>query len=162
MKSIKFAAALFSTLAVGTSAFAAYGPTGTLTISGVVAVVNELEVTATANATALNITGGETDKLVATVSERSNNLNGYKIKMKSANGGQLVNTANAAVKTAYKLGYNGATKVTLSTGDTDMKTVNSLTGLTTVSSNVNVDVTALATAAAGTYSDTITVSIVAN
>lgn len=162
MKTVKFTAALLSTLAVGTSAIAAYGPTGTLTISGIVAVINELEVTPTADAITLNILAGESDKLVASVSERSNNIGGYKIKMSSANGGQLVNGSNSALKTAYKLGYNGGSKVTLTTGQTDVKNVTALTALTTVASAVRVDVTALPTAAAGTYSDVITVSIVAN
>lgn len=159
MKSLKIAAALFSTLAV-TSAMAA--STGTLTISGTVALVNDITVTPNASATALNITGGETAKLVASVTENSNNLNGYKIKMSSQNGGQLVNGSNSNIKTAYKVGYNGQSSVSLSTGTTDMKTVSSLTGLTSASSDVKVDVTALPSAAAGTYSDTITVSIVAN
>ncbi|MDG0814748.1 hypothetical protein [Bdellovibrio svalbardensis] len=162
MKSVKFAAALLSTMAVGTSAIAAYGPTGTLTISGVVTAVTELEVTAAPDATTLNILAGETDKLVASVSERSNNIGGYKVTLTSVNNGQLVNGANATLKTAYKIGYDGGTKLSLTNSATQVKNVTALTGLTTVASAMRVEVTALPTAAAGTYSDTITVAITAN
>lgn len=160
MKSMKIAAALFTTFAVGTSAIAA--TTGTLTISGTVATVYSITVAPNSDATNLNITGGETAKLVGKVTEQSNALNGYTINMKSANAGQLVNTNNNTVKTSYKLGYNGQSSVSLNANDTQVKKVNTLSGLTSVDSNVTVDVTALPSAAAGTYSDTITVSIVAN
>lgn len=160
MKSVKFAAALLTTFAVGASAVAA--TSGTLLISGTVATVYNLTITPNSDATNLNITGGESAKLVGQVTEQSNATNGYSIKMKSANGGQLVNGSNANIKTSYKVGYSGQSSVTLSTSDQTVKTVSALTGLTSASSDVKVDVTAIPNAAAGTYSDTITVSIVAN
>jgi hypothetical protein len=160
MKSPFFAAALFATLALGASAMAA--SSGTLTISGTVAVINDIVVTPNASATQLDIVNGETGLSVAGVAETSNNLNGYKITMASANNGQLVNGSDSAIKTAYKVGYDGASSVALTTAATTVKNVSSLSGLTTANSDVKVDVTALPSALAGTYSDTITVAIVAN
>ncbi len=136
--------------------------TGTLVISGSVNPVNDIVITPNANATSLSITGGETNKLVASVSESSNNLTGYKIFMKSANASKLVHGVDLTKSTPYTVSYNGATAVSLTTVDQQVKNVTSLPGLTTVASNVNVNVTAYPLAPAGTYSDTITISIVAN
>ena len=160
MKSVKFMSAILISASLGSIAMAS--PSGTLTISGIVALVNDITVTANSNATALNITGGESAKLVATVVESSNDVNGYQIKMASANGGFLVNGSASSQKTAYKLGYDGSASATLSSAGTVVKSVNSLSGLASHTSNVNVDVTAMPLAVAGTYSDTITVTIVAN
>lgn len=147
-------------LTLGTVANAA--SSGTLLIQGTVAVVNDIVINANANATTLNITGGETNKLVATVDETSNNLAGYIIQVSSVNASKLVNTTDNTKQTGYTLSYDGGTAVTLTSTAQTVKTVSSLTGLATDTSNVNVNVTALATAAAGTYQDTITIAIVAN
>lgn len=157
----KIATAVMTTLALGSTALAA--SSGTLLLQGTVNVVNDIVVTAnTANNTSLNITAGETGKNVATVTETSNNLNGYKIKISSATGGELRHTTNAAQKTTYKIGYDGAASVTPTVAGVVVKNVSSLTGLTTDSSDVTVDVTAYANAAAGTYQDTLTIAIEAN
>lgn len=154
-KTIVSAIALLSS-----TAFAA--GTGTLNIQGTVALVNDITITANANATALSVTGGETNKLVASVTETSNNLNGYKINAKSLHASQLVHSVDGTKKTPYTLSYNGGTAITLTAVDQQVKNVSSLSGLTTASSNMNVNVTAYANAPAGTYNDTITISIVAN
>lgn len=153
--------AVVATMAIGTSAMAA--SSGSLLLQGTVALVNTIVVTANAaNNTSLNITTGETGKNVASVAETSNDLNGYTITVSSPTGGFLVNTANAAAKTAYKVSYNGATAVTPTVAALQVKSVASLSGLTTNTSAVTVDVTGLSTAAAGTYQDTLTIAIVAN
>lgn len=149
---------------MASTAFGAYSASGTLTISGVVLAINELEITPINN-TNLNIEGGETARLVGTVSERSNSFTGYKISMSSLNGSKLVNAADVSgnTNTAYTVSYDdNASYVSLTSSAQVVKTVSSLTALTTVSSNVKVNVTAKAGAPAGTYSDTITISIAAN
>lgn len=145
-----------------TASLAQAASSGTLLIQGVVNVVNDIVITPTASATTLSITGGETNKLVASVAETSNNLAGYKIQMSSANASKLVHTVDNTKQTGYTVSYNGAAAVTLTTTPQTVKNVASLAGLTTASSNVNVNVTALSTAVAGTYQDTITIAIVAN
>jgi len=144
-----------------TQAFAA--DTGTLLLQGVVQATNNIVVTPNGtNNTTLNITGGENNKNVATVTETSNNLTGYKINAKSTNGSELRHSAQANVKTTYTLSYNGGTAVSLGTNYQTLKNVNNLNGNTTANSNVVVNVAALANAPAGTYSDTVTFQIVSN
>lgn len=137
--------------------------TGTLLLQGTVAAVNDIVVTANSpNNTTLNIVAGESGKNVASVAETSNNLNGYKIFISSPTGGFLVNTSDSAAKTGYKIAYDGAAAVTPTVAPLQVKNVTALTGLTTDTSAVAADVTAFATAPAGLYEDTLTISIVAN
>ena len=148
---------------IASSSYAVYTPSATLNISGTVLAINEIEITPTIDAIDLNITGGETNQLVATVSERSNSFTGYKITMKSANASKLVNSLAGGAFTNYTVLYDTMTvPMTLTTDDQEVKNVASLTALTTVSSDVKVNVTAKPLAPAGTYSDTITISIAAN
>ena len=159
MKKITLALALV--LAASTQAHAA--STGTLLLQGVVAVVNNITVIPNGtNNTSLDIVAGETNKLVASVQEVSNNLAGYKINAKSNNGSELRNLSDATKKTTYTMSYNGASAVTLTTSYQQVKNVSSLSGLTTANSDVKVNVAAFASAPAGTYEDTITFQIVAN
>lgn len=136
--------------------------TGNLLLQGTVTIVNDIVITANANATNLNILGGETNKLVATVDETSNNLNGYKIQMLSANSSKLVLSTDSSKSTTYTVAYDGGAPVSLTGTAQTVKNVGSLSGLATDTSNVNVNVTAAPNATAGTYEDTITISIVAN
>lgn len=146
-----------------TTSHAQAASTGTLLLQGVVAVVNNITVTPNgANNTSLDIVNGETNKLVASVQEVSNNLAGYKINAKSNNGSELRNLSDATKKTTYTMSYDGNTAVTLTTTYQEVKNVSSLTGLTTDNSDVNVNVAAFASAPAGTYEDTVTFQIVAN
>lgn len=136
---------------------------GTLMISGTVPVVNDLAITANGtNNSTLSITGGETAKLVANVAETSNNGSGYTVTLSSANGGQLRLASDATKKTTYQLSYNGGSYAQPSASATTVKSVSSVAALTTNTSPVRVNVAAFAGAPAGTYSDTITLTIVAN
>ena len=137
--------------------------TATLLLRGEVALVSSLTVkpNGTAN-TALDILGGESNKLVAAVEESSNSLTGYKINAKSQNQGELRHTKDASRKTTYRLSYNGQSPVSLTQNYQTVKNVTSLNGLVTQSSNVTVDVAALPNAPAGVYEDTVTFQIVAN
>jgi hypothetical protein len=138
---------------------------GTLTLSGTVAPENDILVTPNgSNNTTLNILAGETGKNVATVSETSNDINGYKIQIYSANGGQLRLANQPSKYTNYQISYNGGSYVTppLASSPTTVKNISSLNALTTSSSAVTVNVTSYPTALAGNYSDTVTFSIIGN
>jgi hypothetical protein len=136
---------------------------GTLVLSGTVPLVNDLVVAANGtNNTSLNISGGESARLVASVAETSNNATGYTITLASANGGQLTNTADATKKTSYQVSYNGGGYAQPSAAAATVKSVSSLGAQTTNTSAVRVNVTAYPGAPAGTYSDTLTLTIVAN
>lgn len=153
---LAFALAALPTLAIAAD-------TGTLILRGTVAVVNNIAVVPNGNAnTTLDIAAGETSKLVASVQETSNNVTGYKINVKSANGSELRNTDDATKKTTYTLSYDAGSAVTLTTSYQQVKNVTSLSGLTVDNSDVNVTVAAYASAPAGTYEDTVTFQIVAN
>ena len=155
-------------IAVGLIATTSYAAsTGTLLLQGVVAPVNTITVVQTAlqlsNATSLNITGGEVAKDVASVDESSNNLNGYKIFMRSGNGlSKLVHGSDASKSTAYTISYDGGPYKTLTAVNQEVKDSGLLSGLTPDTSAVAVNVTAYPSAPAGTYSDTVTISIIAN
>ena len=158
MKNLLLTAAV---LLATTTSFAA--ASGTLDISGTVLPINDIAITAnTNNNNSLNITGGETDKNVASADETSNNLNGYKIMLSSLNSSKLVHGVNSSYSTNYTVSYAGGAAATLTTTPQEVKDSGALTGLTTVTSQITVSVSAYPTAPAGTYSDTITVSIVAN
>lgn len=144
-----------------TGAYAA--DTGTLLLQGTVAVVNSIAVTPNgSNNTTLDIVGGASGVLVASVAETSNNLTGYKINVKSLNGSELRNSSDATKKTTYQLSYDGGSLVTLGTSYQEVKNVTSLSALTTNNSAVSATVAAYAAAPAGVYNDTVTFQIVAN
>lgn len=154
---------LVTSLILSQGAWAA--SSGTLTLSGSVAVVNSIVITANgSNNTTLNITSGESGKNVAAVDETSNNAAGYTIQMYSANAGELRHTVDSSKKTTYTISYGGGsyTAPPSSSSPVTVKSVSSLSGLTTSTSQVLINVAAYSTAIAGTYSDTLTLSIVAN
>lgn len=128
---------------------------GSLVLSGSVATNCSLSVNS--NNTNLDIVGGESNKLVATISENCNDPNGYKVSVSSSNNGYLV---NGNTKTPYALSYDGGPAVSLISNQV-AKTVNSLTSATSTASNVSVNVTALTNALAGTFSDTLIFTITA-
>jgi hypothetical protein len=139
--------------------------TGTLTLSGNVAAVNDITITPNgSNNTSLNILAGETGKNVASVAEASNDINGYKIQMHSANGGQLQLAGQPSKYATYQISYAGGSYTTppLAASPVTVKNVSSLSALTTTVSTVAVNVAASPTALAGSYSDTITFSIIGN
>jgi hypothetical protein len=154
---------LLAALAILVAGNAQAAASGQLTISGTVALVNSIVVNANGtNHQSLNIQDGETGKSVASVDETSNDANGYTINLSSANGGELRNSANASKKTTYQISYDGNSFAQPSSLGASVKSVSSLPGLTTHSSNVVVKVIAAPSAPAGTYSDVITLTIVAN
>lgn len=167
MKTMKLVAAVMTTLTFSSMALAA--SSATLVLQGSVGSVNNISVAADGtNNTQLNITGGESAKSVGTATETSNDVNGYKIYLSSDNGGQLrLNGTNTSQYASYTVAYNGGAAVTppvaaTATDGVLVKTVSSLTAQTTATSGIAVDVTAVPNAVAGTYSDTLTVSIVGN
>ena len=136
--------------------------TGTLILSGTVAAACNITVTPNgSNNTTLDIVAGETNKNVASVNESCNNATGYKINIKSDNGGELRHTGNASLKTTYTIVYDGQT-ITPTTNFQQAKNVSVLNSPSNYNAPVLVNVAAYANALAGTYTDTVTMQIVAN
>lgn len=165
MKVSRITTAVLAALTLGNTAMAA--SSGTLLLQGQVSTVTNITVAPTDNL-ALNIVNGEAGKDVASVIEESNNLGGYKVFISSTNGGELRHTLDASKKTTYQIKYDGsAAAVTPSVtqvgqNGVEVKNVTSLSGLTTDTSSVLAVVAPYASAPAGTYNDTLTISIVAN
>lgn len=148
--------AIFTAITVlATTAFAA--TEGLLTLTGTVDVRYEISLD---NASAIvDIINGENLKLVATATEVSNNLSGYKISMKSTNASNLRHGSDPTKQVAYQVSYDGGSLLSLTSSDQVVKPASALSGLTTDTSEIRVSFPAQPNAAAGTYSDTITVSI---
>lgn len=154
MKTLLFIAAGL----LASSAFAVYGPTGSLTLSGTIAEINELEVHPEAVASNLVLATTQSNLLVAKVAERSNSIDGYNITMSSANGNKL---KNGVAKVAYTLTYGASATVHSLLVGQAVKTTATF-GFVEDLSDVKISYVGSATLPAGTYSDTITVSISAN
>ncbi len=136
--------------------------TGTLILSGTVVASCNIVITPNgSNNTTLNITGGDTNKLVANAQETCNNATGYKINVKSTNGGELRHGTVPSLKTTYTLSYDGQT-VTPTTNYQQVKNVTVLNTPANTTSTIHATVAAYPSALAGTYSDTVTVQIVTN
>lgn len=156
MKKMIIAALVLSSI----SAFA--GTSVNLSLKGTVAPVNELSIVAdTTVSEALNITGGTTGAKVATLTEKSNDKNGYDIMMSSTNGGVLKHSVDSTKTTSYQLSIGSGSMVTPTTTLTPVKFSGLLSGLTTSTSDIKINVRALPNAVAGEYNDTVTFSLVA-
>ncbi len=132
-----------------------------LNLKGSIGAISEISLVADSAAQTINVSSGETNLKVATVSEVCNHKDGFDVNVSSQNGGYLVNSANSAMKTDYTISYHQIDKGQPTTAPMLVKTVDSLSGLTTLYSDVKVSVTAAPNASAGDYTDVLTFSIVA-
>jgi hypothetical protein len=156
MKKIVFTLAFLATFNFATAA-----TTGTLTLTGSVPQVLAIAVNADAASSALDLTTTKSDLQVATVDESSNSASGYKILLSSENSGQLVRDGGSEY-VAYTAKYDGSA-VTLSSTAQNAKVVSS-GGVHSDSSTVSISYTGQAATSmiAGSYSDTLTLTIQAN
>lgn len=149
------AAALAVATVAGFAATAsAQATSGTIRLQGTVALACTVSVTDLNQS--LNLVQGETNKQVGSVVETCNSGTGYSITVTSANNGTLTSTGNGTQPIAFTLGYDGQSsnlnsglQLTRSSAQFD-KTV-----------PVTVTVPAASNRIAGTYNDTITVTIAA-
>lgn len=130
----------------------------TLFLKGTIPSILSIAVTAETVATSLPLTTSQTATKIATVTERSNNLNGYSVNIVSANLGKLV--LNPANYIPYSLTYNNLA-VNLS-GATGQTFSNSFVSAAAVDKDVKITYTGVSNAVAGDYSDTLTFTITAN
>jgi hypothetical protein len=142
------------------------GSTATLNISGEITNVCTLDsVTPSGSATTLPIVAGGNDIVVGTTSVTCNNGAGYDIDASSANNGLLVNDTSPNNTTAYNFEITGTGsqgEISLTTSDQNVVSHTSLAApITSDSRNIEVDVTAVSIAYAGTYEDTITITLTA-
>jgi spore coat protein U-like protein len=129
---------------------------GDLSLSGTVATRCALMVSALKEATALNISAGESNALVANITEQTNNLAGYKVTVRSINNGKLVNAVAPAQGVAYQLAYDGGALFAPTTAAKEVKNSGVLSAAANHISPVRVTIAPQPTVLAGTYTDTLT------
>lgn len=146
-------------LLVSAVSFAA--TTGSITISGSIPAATAIVVTPVTGYNALDLTTTAVDTQVATVREINNTPNGYLIKLTSQNAGALKNGTLGNV--SYTAKYNAST-VTLSSTAQTIVTSPASNSVVNVLKNFTVSYTGQAadTLMQGTYSDTLTFTIIAN
>ena len=134
----------------------------TLSLSGTVAsncVLNQ--VTPTSYST-LNISAGQT-VVVAQTDVTCNHNPGYKLRASSANNGLLVNGTAPNNSTAYTMkifGTGTLNHISLTTAPQDLVNTGTLSSpITNDMRNIEVTVTAVSVPWAGTYSDTVTITL---
>lgn len=144
------------------------GTTGSLTLTGTVNGVLDIQVTPDAAASNLDLATSQADLNIATVVEKSNKVDGYTVELESANaaaGGSSQATlessdANNSDTLNYTLTYDGV-NVTFVNGVAQVTDSTSTTSAAGVSKTLAISYTADASLTEGSYSDTITLTIAA-
>lgn len=135
--------------------------TGTLILSGTVQNSNQLSVSpnGTANVT-LNITRGENGKIIAEITEISNNMGGYTVSISSLNGGILKN--DGIVGPSYTISYNGGPAITPTTNPIVVRTVSSLVSKTETKVAITITFVGMPNVLSGIFSDVLTFELTVN
>ncbi|MDE1149355.1 MAG: hypothetical protein PW843_22605 [Azospirillaceae bacterium] len=147
---IRRIAAAAVVLAAFAAAPALADTSGSVKLSGTVAL--SCSVAVTDNNASLNILSGSSNITVGAVVETCNDGAGYTITVTSANGGSLKSSANGAQPVSYTTIYDGQS----ATGTVNVSRSSAQFGK---QATIAVTVPANAQAIAGSYSDTLTVTI---
>lgn len=146
--------ALLLAAGVTTGEASAQAASGTIRLGGSVAV--NCTVAVTDLGVGLNLVGGESAKQVGTVVENCNSGTGYSITVASAGKGKMTSTGTGTVPVDFTIGYDGQSK------DLASDLVLTRAGAQFAKSvPVTVTIPANAQRIAGSYSDTLTVTIAA-
>jgi hypothetical protein len=156
---------LIVALVVAVSGFSA--TTGTLVLTGTVAGVVDITVTADAIAGTLDLGTTQTDLKVATVNEKANIVAGYTVTVASTNGvngslasGRLNGTLGETTSVAYTVTYN-AIPVILVNGAAQITDATAATAIAGVNKDLEISYTGDAGLEPGIYTDTLTLTIAA-
>lgn len=135
--------------------------TGTVTISGVIPASTSILVTSQAPYNSLVLSSAQTNLVLAVVNEQNNTPLGYNVTLASANAGKLKNGAIGQI--VYTARYNGVA-ATLSVAPVNVTTQGAQLSIVNINKNFDITYAATPTASvmAGTYSDTLTFTIIAN
>lgn len=130
-----------------------------LILRGVVAPVLDISIANETVASNLDLSQAASNIKVATITEKSNYHQGYKVKVKSTNSGKMVNLSDANSFVNYTLTYSGAT-VPLTAAPSQVYTTSNLRG--TFSKELKISYAQPTNLSAGTYEDTVQFTIEAN
>ena len=138
--------------------------TATLTIQGTVSSVTSISITPQNNYNDLDVSSGETDKVVGIATEKCNSRLGYTVTLSSLNAGtgsqaflKAVTAGNSDVIN-YSITYNG-TIVSLVSGSSEVTNVSSRTAASGVTKDIAVTIAGSQWANTDTYTDTLTLDI---
>jgi hypothetical protein len=130
-----------------------------LILKGMVAPILEISIAHETVASNLDLSQAANNVKVATLTEKSNYAQGYKIKAKSTNGGKLVNTVDQNSFVNYSLTYNGSS-ISLNTNPVQIYTTPNLKG--TFSKELKISYSQPQNLSAGSHEDTVQFTIEAN
>jgi len=135
--------------------------TGTLTLRGTVPNSNQITVIPIgATNVNLNIITGETGKIIAEITQDSNNPTGYTLSITSLNGGVLKN--GAINGPSYTISYNGEPDIVPTTTPIVIKVVSSLRSRMETTGALRITFPGMPNALAGTFSDILTFELTVN
>lgn len=147
-------------LAIVSLSFGAQAATmAELRLIGVVAPVLDISIAHETEASNLDLSKPATALKVATLTEKSNHHQGYKIKAKSTNGSKLVNTIDPNSSVTYGLTY-ASIPLTLTASPTQIYSTSNLKG--TFTKELKISYNQPTNLSAGSYEDTVQFTIEAN
>lgn len=142
-----------------TASFSALSATqADLILKGVVAPILEISIAHETVASNLDLSQQASNVKVATLTEKTNYAQGYKVKAKSTNGGKLVNTSDALSSVTYSMTYNGA-NMALTSSPSQIFTTNQRG---TNTKDLKISYNQPTNLSAGSYEDTVQFTIEAN
>lgn len=151
---------LITALTLSTLSFSAFSATqADLILKGVVAPILDISIVHETVASNLDLSQAASNVKVATLTEKSNYAQGYKIKAKSTNSGKLVNTSDANSFVNYTLTYNGS-GIALNSSPTQIYSTSNLKG--TFTKELKISYAAPTNLSAGSHEDTVQFTIEAN
>lgn len=147
-------------LTLATLSFSSFAATSAdLILKGTVASILEISIAHESVASNLDLSQQANSVKVATLTEKSNYAQGYKIKAKSSNGGKLVNVNDQNSFVNYTLTYDGA-NVPLNTSATQVYNTANLKG--TFTKELKISYSQPSGLSAGEHGDTVQFTIEAN
>lgn len=130
-----------------------------LILKGIIPLNLEISIVHENLAANLDLTRQVSNEKVATLTEKSNSYNGYKIKAKSTNAGKLVNSSDVNSFVNYSLTYNGS-NVSLNSSPVEIYSTQNLKG--TYNKDLKISYNQPSNLSSGTYQDTVQFTIEAN
>lgn len=130
-----------------------------LILKGVVAPILDISIVHETVASNLDLSQPASNIKVATLTEKSNYAQGYKIKAKSTNAGKLVNTVDSNSFVNYSLTYNGS-NISLNSSPVQIYSTSNLKG--TFTKELKISYNQPSNLSAGSHEDTVQFTIEAN
>jgi hypothetical protein len=150
----------FIALSLATLSFSSFAATSAdLILKGLVAPILEISILHETVAGNLDLSQAASAVKVATLTEKSNEAQGYKIMSASLNGGKLKNTTDANSFVNYTLTYAGS-NVPLGTSPAQVYSTSNLKG--TFTKELKISYAAPSNLSAGSYEDSVRFTIIAN